>query len=57
VDKVDNILNQLGTYPHKMTNHTWTWLMGLTQEEWTLALVAGTSLGLSFLIFGCGNKR
>jgi len=56
VDKVDAILNQLGTYTHDMADNTWTWFMGLTREEWALALLAGTSLGLFFLMFSCGNK-
>ena len=56
MDKVNAILNQLYAYSHKMADHAWTPLMGLTREEWALALLAGTSLGLFFLMFSCGNK-
>ena len=56
MDKVDAILNQQHAYSHKMADHTWAWLMGLTREEWALALLAGPSLGLFFLMFSCGNK-
>ncbi|MCH2117814.1 MAG: hypothetical protein MK161_08970 [Pirellulales bacterium] len=57
MNKVDAILTELRTSSHKMVGHTWTWLMELSQEEWILALVGGTSLGLFFLAFGCGYKR
>jgi hypothetical protein len=56
VDKVDAMVNQLCAYSHKMADHTWTWLTGLSPEEWALAMVAGLLLGLFFLTSGCGNK-